>query len=288
MAADPADRYATADDMRQALKWSLGGPRRIGVAAALLLAVAIAYGSYPHRSAPPRSSNDPGSTEASAPTSSNRIEVLAPAVPAPLRGEINLWVDERGNSNRHALRLQQSGAVPVKPGDEVGVEAHVNRPSYLYLFWLGSDGKVAPLYPWKEHDWSRRPDHEDKVNSVELPEVIDETMVLPPSAPGLETLVLLARGTTRSRATPTPRWSETLPAHQTTQLPYGMRKAVWLENGQEFVLVDHAIKPTRSAPSSKTRKNDDPVLRIRELLRKKLPGLGEYHVAVIVPNEGKK
>ncbi len=176
--------------------------------------------------------------------------------------------------------------MPVKTGDDVRVEARLNRPAYLYLFWLGSDGKVSPLYPWKEHDWSRRPDHEDKVKAVELPEVIDETMPIPPSAPGLETLVLLARDDS-----PLPRDADAtlereLAGLQTTRIPDGMRESVWLENGQEFVLFNHDNMRTRSAPSSKTRKNDDPVLRIRELLRKNLPGLGAYHQAVVVPNQG--
>jgi eukaryotic-like serine/threonine-protein kinase len=284
LAADPADRYATADQMGRALKWSLDAPRRIGVAAGLLLALAISYAIY-QRPTSPRTVELGSNASTPAPTPSTTPST-SPAHPAPWRGEINLWVDEPGNSRRHALRLHQTGAVPVKTGDEVRVEAWVNRPAYLYLFWLGSDGKVAPLYPWKEHDWSRRPAHEDKVNSVELPEAIDETMVLPPSAPGLETLVLLARDDS-----PLPRdvdatLERDLAGIQTTQLPDGMRESVWLENGQEFVLVNHGDKPTRSAPSAKTRKNVDPVLRIRELLRKKLPGLGEYHGAVIVPNNG--
>ncbi len=286
LAADPADRYATAEEFGWALKRFLDAPRRIGVAAGLLLAVTIAYGSLTHRSAPPHPPVDSRATDLEASTTPRRIEPSTPDHPDPLRGEINLWVNEPGNSSRHAVRLHQPGAVPLKTGDDVRVEARLNRPAYLYLFWLGSDGKVAPLYPWKEHDWSRRPDHEDKVKAVELPEVIDETMPLPPSAPGLETLVLLARDDS-----PLPRDADAtlereLAGLQTTRIPDGMRKSVWLENGQEFVLFDHDNRPTRGAPSSKTRKSDDPVLRIRELLRKNLPGLGEYHQAVIVPNMG--
>ena len=203
---------------------------------------------------------------------------------APLRGEITLWVNEPGNSRRRGLRLHQPGAVPVKPGDEVRVEARVNRPAYLYLFWIGSDGKVAPLYPWKEHDWTKRPDHEDKVEGIELPEVIDETMPLPPSAPGLETLVLLAR-----EDSPLPRDADTtlerdLAGPPTTWRPDGKNAAVWLENGQEFGLDDQGND--REMPGLETRKSDDPVLRIRRLLKEKLSTLGSCHRAVIVPNQG--
>jgi hypothetical protein len=117
-----------------------------------------------------------------------------------------------------------------------------------------------------------------------LVEVIDETMSLPPSAPGLETLVLLAR-----EDSPLPRDADTaleqdLAGPQTTHHPEVMHAAVWLENGQEFGLDDQGKE--RAAPGPKTRQSDDPVLRIRELLRKKLLALGAYHLAVIVPNQG--
>ncbi len=225
-----------------------------------------------------------------APSQSPQV-VIAPAPPsdpAPLHGKITLWVDERGNALRRGLRLYEQGAVPIKPGDEVRVEAGVNRPAYLYLFWIGSDGKVAPLYPWEERDWNQRPAHEAKVESIELPEVIDETVSLPPSAPGLETLVLLAR-----EDSPLPRDADTtlerdLAGPQRTELPEGdprKRAAIWLESGREFTF-DEQGKQERSAPGPKTHQSDDPVLRIRELLRKKLPALGAYHRAVIVPNQG--
>jgi hypothetical protein len=193
-------------------------------------------------------------------------------------------VNEPKSTFRRGLRLNQSGAVPVKSGDEVRVEAWVDRPAYLYLFWLGSDGKVAPLYPWKEHKWTERPLQEQKVERVELPEIVDETMMLPPSAPGLETLVLLAR-----EDSPMPRDAGTaleqdLAGPPPTSLPKWMNQAVWIENGRQFGLDDQAKE--RTAPGPKTSKSDDPVLRIRRLLREKLQGLGDYHRAVIVPNRG--
>jgi hypothetical protein len=202
----------------------------------------------------------------------------------PLRGEITLWVNEPGNSHRRGLRLHQTGAVPLRPGDEVRVEARINRPAYLYLFWIGSDGKAAPFYPWKDHDWSKRPDHEDKVEAIELPEVIDKTMPLPPSAPGLETLVLLAR-----EESPLPPDADTtlerdLAGPRTTWVSDGKDAAVWLENGQVFGLDDQGN--SREMPGLATRKSDDPVLRIRRLLKVGISALGPYHLAVIVPNQG--
>ncbi len=279
MAADPAERYATAEDMGRALQQPSGATRRIGVAAGLLVALAASYAIY-RSPAWPRTSELRSTAGASAATQPSAT------VPGPLHGAIDLWVDEPGNGDRHALRLHQAAAVPVKVGDEVRVEARVDRPAYLYLFWLGSDGKVAPLYPWKEHDWSRRPAREEKVAGVEVPEVVDETMVLPPSPPGLETLILLARDDSPLPIEAAAALEHALALEPSTRIPAGMDQAVWIENGQEIGLDDRGQEPSRGVPSSRTRKNDDPVLHIREHLRIRLSGLGAYHRAVIVPNRG--
>jgi hypothetical protein len=210
--------------------------------------------------------------------------IPSPTHAAPPHGGITLWVNEPKSTFRRGLRLNQPGAVPVKSGDEVRVEAGLDRPAYLYLFWLGADGKVAPLYPWKELKWTERPLQEEKVERVDVPEIVDKTMTLDPSAPGLETLVLLAR-----EDSPLPRDADAALAQDldgltTTQLPDWMNEAVWIENGRQFGLDDKAKE--RAAPGRKTRKSDDPVLRIRRLLQEKVQPLGAYHQAVIVPNQG--
>ena len=43
---------------------------------------------------------------------------------------------------------------------------------------------------------------------------------------------------------------------------------------------------SRGIPSPKTRKSDDPVLRIRALLNEKVKPLGSYSQAVLFPNQG--
>jgi serine/threonine protein kinase len=284
MAADPADRYATAEEFERALKWFIEAPRRMGIAAGLLLALALSYAISQRPIPSPRPSQDPGSNVIPASTPPDRMSNPSPTRAAPLHGGITLWVNEPKSTFRRGLRLNQSGAVPVRPGDEVRVEAWVHRPAYLYLFWLGSDGKVAPLYPWKDRDWYSRPDHEDKVEAIELPEVITDTWELPPSAPGLETLVLLAR-----EDSPLPRDADTtlerdLAGPRTTWVSDGKDAAVWLENGQAFGLDDQGRD--REMPGLETHKSGDLVLRIRQLLKEKLSTLGPYHRAVIVPNQG--
>jgi Domain of unknown function (DUF4384) len=199
----------------------------------------------------------------------------------PLRGAIHLRIDDPVNPRRRNLRLDQPKALPLKARDQFRIEAMVNRPAYLYVFWIGSDGKVAPIYPWKPNHWDERPADEVKTDRLDLPPKKDQAWEIPTGARGLETVVLLARETR-----PLPRDGDaelakglTVPAAQPRRALY---TAVWIENGREVVLDPQ----NRAAPTSTTRKSDDPVLRLRRLLQNKVQPLGDYNQAVIFPNQG--
>jgi hypothetical protein len=97
-------------------------------------------------------------------------------------------------------------------------------------------------------------------------------------------LVLLAR-----EDSPLPRDADTtlerdLAGPRTTWLLDGKNEAVWLENSQAFGLNDK--DNDREVPGLAARKSDDPVLRIRRLLKEKISALGLYHRAVIAPDQG--
>jgi hypothetical protein len=210
---------------------------------------------------------------------------------APIKGRINLLVVKSQDGTRRRLRLQDLGAVPVRARDEVRIEARLDRPAYLYLFWISSDGKVAPLYPWKDHDWSQRPLAERKVTDAELPEIFDDVLEMPPSPPGMETLVLLAREETPLARGDDDKLAQILAGASISSALDG-DKPIWIEDGEEVAFErsaatgggDNAL--SRGIPSSKTRKSDDPVLRIRALLNEKVKPLGSYSQAVLFPNQG--
>lgn len=63
-----------------------------------------------------------------------------------------------------------------------------------------------------------------------------------------------------------------------------IKAAVWVENGREVTIDRH----DRAAPSSKSAKSDDRVLRIRRILQEKVQPLGDYHQAIVFPNQGGK
>jgi hypothetical protein len=198
---------------------------------------------------------------------------------APLHGSIHLRIDDPRNPRRRNLRLDQPEAVPLKARDQFRIEARLNRKAYLYIFWLGSDGKVAPIYPWAEGHWERRPAQEAQIDRLDLPPPPDKAWQIPPGEPGLETVVLLAR-----EQSPLPRDVDLAKLLSGSPAPprVSLDTAVWIENGREVILDQQ----DRAAPSSKTRQSNDPVLRLRRRLQEQVQPLGEFSQAILFPNHG--
>jgi hypothetical protein len=202
-----------------------------------------------------------------------------PSQPKPLRGSIHLRIDDPANPRRRGLRLDQPGAVPLKARDQFRIEARLNRPAYLYVVWLGSDGKVGPIYPWAAGRWDRRPAQQAKTDRLDLPTPEDQAWEIPPGEPGLETVVLLAR-----EQSPLPRDVDLAKLLRGSPAPprVSLDTAVWIENGREVILD----RQDRAAPSSKTRKSDDPVLRLRRRMQETVQPLGDFSQAILFPNQG--
>ena len=187
----------------------------------------------------------------------------------PLQGALHLRVDDPTDPHRLNLRLDRPGVLPLKAGDRFRIEARLNRPAYLYFFWLGSDSKVAPIYPWQPGHWDARPAEEQKLDRLDLPAKADKAWEIPAGRPGIETLLLLVR-----EKSPLPWKDEEILARLLSgaRVPTEIliKEAVWLENGRE-ITIDLR---DRAAPSTKTRKSDDPVLGIRRLLSGEAPAAG--------------
>jgi hypothetical protein len=208
----------------------------------------------------------------------------------PLRGSIHLRIDDPANPRRRDLRLDQSGALPLRAHDRFRIEARLNRPAYLYVFWLGADGKVAPIYPWAPGHWDRRPTQEAKTDRLDLPQRSHTAWEIPARDPGLEAVVLLAR-----EDSPLPRDVDLakLLSGSLAQSRPTLDKPVWIENGRAVILDPQVLaapspknrESERTAPISKTRQSNDPVLGMRRLLHEKVQPLGDYSQAVIFPNQ---
>jgi serine/threonine protein kinase len=199
----------------------------------------------------------------------------------PFKGDIDVELWEKGNPNRQGVRLHQEGALPARVGDVVFIKAKVNRPAYLYVVWIDAEGKAAPIYPWEEGDWAKRPQTEQKRTRLVIPEDPEYTGTLPPGTTGMDTLLLLVRETPLSAADNDKLrvWVGDLGAQKEPAL----RAAAWFENG-ELVRDD----PDRSAPVFAKRKaNDDPVLRTQALLRTRLAEVFPYTRAVCFAFDGR-
>jgi hypothetical protein len=215
MAADPADRFASAEVMAKALRRFAVWPTATGVVAgftALVLAVAVVT-SLVHRTA----NSTPAPFPSPTPSPRKPDPVPSPPLPAalsPMKGRIDLLVVKSKDGTRRRLRLADRNSLPVRADDEIRIEARLDRPAYVYLFWLGSEGKVAPLYPWRDHDWSTRPSQERKVTGAEVPEILDDILEIPHSAPGWRHWSCWRAKTRPCHVTRTRIWPRALSAHR--------------------------------------------------------------------------
>jgi hypothetical protein len=80
-------------------------------------------------------------------------------LPPKLAGDIEVTVASRprkldfaSNLFKSGVRISEPGELPLRNGKYVRLEARLNRPAYIYLLWVDTDGSVLPCYPWdSEH-----------------------------------------------------------------------------------------------------------------------------------------
>jgi serine/threonine protein kinase len=278
LAKAPADRYPTAqalaDDLHRfaeghavsrppTLRRRTGIGRRVGlvIAALAVLAGVIALALTLRG---PR--GEPGSTP----------EAIAPPAREPFQGWIDVVMSRPNDARRQLLRLHEVAARPLKTGDEVRVETSLNRPAYQYIVWIDTQGKAAPVYPWIEGEWARRPEHENPVRELRLPE---GSLMWPmqPGPSGMETLVLLVREEPLPRDVDLTALLADLGAQTTSDL----QAAGWFQNG-ELVTGEKDRGPS----FKQARASDNPVLRTQQLVQERVKGHFAYTRAVTFGNEG--
>jgi hypothetical protein len=275
LAADPTDRYASAaalaGDLRRYRARSGRLALAVAAAAGLLLLGVAAWLIVAQRPAGPA------------------LVAGTPTTPTELSGSssLNGWIDVRvwegkkdtgpRNSHRRGLFLHQLDALPLKVGDEVQVELSVNRPMFVYVVWINSAGKALPVYPWREFEWDQRPAEERPVEgSKKLPEgAVDDGWEMDEGAPGMETLLLLAR---RSKLPPEAETALKAALADVGPQPLQDGKtdaAVWFENGAVVT-----AEGRRAPKAFDVKRIDDPVLRTQGVLRDKLGPHFNYTLAV--------
>jgi hypothetical protein len=145
MAAEPAARYATADDLAAELDRWLRMSRwtaPLAAAAVLLLAGALAWRLIP-------SNHDHGRSQplqANGPTPPREM-VQAP--PAPAHGES---IAPHGPQDlvrvyRQDQVVDLKNAVPLETGDRLVIRCNLPRGLHASLYWFDTEGKLSELTP---------------------------------------------------------------------------------------------------------------------------------------------
>jgi predicted Ser/Thr protein kinase len=246
MAAAPSGRYATAEELAHELEAFVRRPRRLAWQAGLLLLAAF------------------GATVAVATLiMMNRERVIEPlsVTTAPLTGELTVRVWSEGEGGKRGWTLGTPGAVPVRKGEMIHIEAQVNPPAYVYLLWLDNLGKVSPAYPWQNWDFVKLPPEVRPVTKLHDPPELDRGW--PVEGPsGLETIVMLARRTPLPPQTDLAALIGRLPP---SPLRDEHEVAVrGFDRGQSVDAIDIGL---HRGPARESRRIDEPLLQLLEKLR---------------------
>lgn len=214
--------------------------------------------------------------------------VAPPAKLPPVRGAIDVRVWHKNEFDPSTEQLKHEGrklndpaALPMAPGDWLRIDVSLNRPAYCYVVWIDTEGRVTPLYPWLDDDWTQRPKTETPQDRLILPDQPGGGLAAAPLGPGpagMETLLLL----TRDDPLPVEFDLAGLIGQFPPQKAPNPRAAAWFENG---VLVTKEVDrgPIRL---DQARTIDNPVLQTQALLRTKLGDLFSYTRAVSFSNRG--
>ncbi len=201
----------------------------------------------------------------------------APAV-EPLHGSVDVVLWDPRNASRRGVDIRDVAARPVHRSDQIRVKVAMNRAVYVYLLWVGGDGKVAPVYPWRPGDWHNRPQQEQPVDHLSLPPELDRGWPMGGDA-GMETIVLLARDT------PLPPTVDLESAVAGVQPPklQSPDSLVEFEGGHP---VTENMDHTRAPLFFDSQRIDDPLLQNQQLLEERLGRHFQFISAVGFANRG--
>jgi hypothetical protein len=134
LAKDPADRFGSATELREAIRAcqrrapGLGSGKKLRWVGAVGLAAALLAGLMLWPLLAPKGP----------PATGSRPE---------LAGDVDVLIWSRGQEAKRWGKVADA-AVPVRNGALVRLEVRLSQPAYLYLLWVESGGTVKPLYPW--------------------------------------------------------------------------------------------------------------------------------------------
>jgi hypothetical protein len=211
--------------------------------------------------------------------SSGRGSSPAPAASTePLHGSDDVLLWDPHDASRRGVGIRDAAARPVRRSDQIRVKLVLNRPAYVYLLWIGGDGKVAPVYPWRPGDWHNRPQQEPPIDRLSLPPELDRGWPMGGEA-GMESIVLLARDTPLPASVDLQ--SAVADLHpQKLQSPDSL---VEFEGGHP---ITESMDHTRAPLFFDSQRIDDPLLQNQQLLEERLGRYFQFTSAVSFANRG--
>jgi hypothetical protein len=202
-----------------------------------------------------------------------------PAKPLAATLDLRVWKKE---DTTNGLTLDGRGALPLRAGDYMRIEALASRPAYLYVIYLEADGTAAPLFPWREYDWNNRPQERPRTE-LHLPD--REGVDISPLAKGpsgIECVLLLAREQPLSAEENA--LLRVLVSARPQQGKFDpLRGAVWLDGvAERFGDARDRGRPLLAQGVATA----DPVQRVRRLLATDLVSLAAVRRGVCFPFAG--
>lgn len=209
-----------------------------------------------------------------------------PATLRPIKGDLDVAILRNPTNNPRVLRLGDPDALPLDPRtDHLRIEARLNRPAYIYLVWVDTEGKAELISPW-DFKKNVRPAGEAPRELVYLPDPLHGSP-LGGGPPGTESIFLLTREEKLPEDVNVGKFFTGLPRQKWRH----RQEAAWFENG---VLVEGetgraAVNFTgeRGRPLLDVRVTiDDPVILTQTLWHTRLKGTFDYCRAVCFSNRG--
>jgi predicted Ser/Thr protein kinase len=250
MAADPCDRYASAKALAESLESYLRRPLLIAASVLSVLIPAAALGAWSRWS----STAQP----AGPPVVIHQTQVA----PGALAGELIVRVWSKDGRLKRGLKIDEPGALPLLPGEQVHLEARLNQSAHSYLLWVDGQGKASLLYPRQDGKYGSSPTGGSARETVHSPEALDEGLTMKGPG-GLETALLVVR------RTPLPQGVDLVesigvlpPSPLRNELEVAVRG---FDEGQPSELLK--VDLNRGIDDEQTAKLDDPLMQLMERLR---------------------
>jgi hypothetical protein len=276
----PADRPATAREVADELARFEAMPLRAGgrgpgarwwvwgaVAAVLLLGVGFAAWRLTRADPPTPETATPPGPPATAPTG--------------YKGSIDLLVYRTDDAGRDILvPLSDPRSMPLKPGDQMKFVAELDRPAFLYVFWIDETGTTHPAYPWRLTEWGSRPAVEEPVARQDIRWPNGAAVEITGDTAGTETVLMLARPTPlEATDEQVKQWFAGL-----KPVPFKGEKArVWFEN------FDLLVGDPLRAPGMADRDGaGDGPLALQKTLRQRIGDRAAYSRAISFSRLGKQ